>query len=237
MLKAKAQAHRRGCYSEQDRPTSDSRPCSFDDHPLMRSGLSGEINSQNDMQVIAEANDGAEAITAYRVHRPDITLMDIRMPNMGGIEAVIRIRELYPATKFVVLTSGAGDVQAMRALHAGATGYLLKNLLRTELIDTIRAVQSGRRKIPREVAQLIAEHAIADGLTARELDVLRAVSRGKANKVIANDLTISEHTVKNHIKNILSKPRRGTIGQDAVVIAFSTWIHRNLIEFPKPWKR
>ena len=196
-----------------------------DDHPLMRSGIAGEINSQRDMQVVAEASNGVEAIAAYRVHRPDVTLMDIRMPDMGGIEAITQIRATYPAAKFVVLTSSAGDVQAMRALQAGATGYLLKNLLRTELIDTIRVVHSGRRKIPGEIAQQIAEHAMEDVVSARELEVLRGVSQGKANKIIADDLCISEHTVKNHIKSILSK-LDASDRTDAVVIA----IRRGYIE-------
>ncbi|MBB5059590.1 DNA-binding NarL/FixJ family response regulator [Granulicella aggregans] len=196
-----------------------------DDHPLMRSGIAGEINSQRDMQVVAEASNGVEAIAAYRVHRPDVTLMDIRMPDMGGIEAITQIRATYPAAKFVVLTSSAGDVQAMRALQAGATGYLLKNLLRTELIDTIRVVHSGRRKIPAEIAQQIAEHAMEDVVSARELEVLRGVSQGKANKIIADDLCISEHTVKNHIKSILSK-LDASDRTDAVVIA----IRRGYIE-------
>jgi DNA-binding NarL/FixJ family response regulator len=189
-----------------------------DDHPLMRSGIAGEINLQKDMRVVAEASDGEEAITAHRTHRPDVTLMDIRMPGMGGIEAITNIRASSPTAKFIILTSSAGDVQAIRAFQAGATGYLLKNLLRTELIDTIRLVQAGRRKIPAEIAQQIAEHAMEDNITARELDVLRGVSKGKANKIIADDLHISEHTVKNHIKNILSK-LAASDRTDAVVIA------------------
>jgi DNA-binding NarL/FixJ family response regulator len=196
-----------------------------DDHPLMRSGISGEINLQQDMQVVAEASSGVEAIAAYRIHRPDVTLMDIRMPDMGGIEAITQIRTTYPTAKFVVLTSSAGDVQAMRALQAGATGYLLKNLLRTELIDTIRTVHSGRRKIPAEIAQQIAEHSMEDVVSARELEVLRGVSQGKANKIIADDLCISEHTVKNHVKSILSK-LDASDRTDAVVIA----IRRGYIE-------
>jgi len=176
-----------------------------DDHPLMRAGIAGEINLQQDMEVVAEASDGTEAIAAFRKHRPDVTLMDIRMPDMDGIEVIVKLRVDYPVSRFIILTSSAGDVQALRAFQAGATGYLLKNLLRTELIDTIRLIHAGKRRIPPEIAQQIAEHAAEDVITPRELEVLREVSRGKANKIIADDLRITEHTVKNHIKSILSK--------------------------------
>jgi DNA-binding NarL/FixJ family response regulator len=138
-----------------------------DDHPLMRSGITGEINGQPDMKIVAEAGDGNEAIAAFRAHRPDITLMDIRMPNVGGIEAILEIRKDFPKARFVILTTAAGDIQALRAFQAGAAGYLLKNLLRTELIDTIRLVHGGRRRIPPEVAQQLAEHAADDAITPR----------------------------------------------------------------------
>jgi len=196
-----------------------------DDHPLMRSGIIGEINAQTDMKVVAEAGDGNEAIAAFRARRPDVTLMDIRMPNLGGIEAIAEIRKDFPNSRFVILTTAAGDIQALRAFQAGAVGYLLKNLLRTELIDTIRLVHSGRRRIPPEVAQQLAEHAADDAITPRELEILRGVSKGKSNKIIADDLNISEHTVKNHIKSILSKLNAND-RTDAVVIA----IRRGYIE-------
>jgi DNA-binding NarL/FixJ family response regulator len=196
-----------------------------DDHPLMRSGITGEINGQPDMKIVAEAGDGNEAIAAFRAHRPDITLMDIRMPNVGGIEAILEIRKDFPKARFVILTTAAGDIQALRAFQAGAAGYLLKNLLRTELIDTIRLVHGGRRRIPPEVAQQLAEHAADDAITPRELEILHGVSKGKANKIIADDLNISEHTVKNHIKSILSKLDAND-RTDAVVIA----IRRGYIE-------
>jgi DNA-binding NarL/FixJ family response regulator len=176
-----------------------------DDHPILRAGLRGEINAQTDMQVVAEASDGKEAIALFHLHRPDVTLMDVRMPGLGGIEAIEILRKEFPNAKFVILTTAAGDIVALRAFRAGAVGYLLKNLLRTELIDTIRVVHSGRRRIPPEIAQQIAEHAADDSLSQRELDVLRAVSQGRANKIIASELGISENTVKNHIKSILSK--------------------------------
>jgi DNA-binding NarL/FixJ family response regulator len=196
-----------------------------DDHPLMRSGIIGEIDAQSDMKVVAEAGDGNEAIAAFRAHRPDVTLMDIRMPNLGGIESIAEIRKDFPNSRFIILTTAAGDIQALRAFKAGAVGYLLKNLLRTELIDTIRLVHGGRRRIPPEVAQQMAEHAADDAITSRELEILRGVSRGKANKIIADDLNISEHTVKNHIKSILSKLDAND-RTDAVVIA----IRRGYIE-------
>jgi DNA-binding NarL/FixJ family response regulator len=176
-----------------------------DDHPLMMAGIVGEINAQADMRVIAEASDGDEAVALFRKHRPDVTLMDIRMPKVDGIAAIAAIHRQFPQAKIVVLTTSAGDVQAVRAFKAGAVGYLLKNLLRTELVETIRLVHRGHKRIPPEIAQQIAEHAADDSITTRELEVLRGVAKGNSNKVIASDLKISEHTVKNHLKSILSK--------------------------------
>ena len=196
-----------------------------DDHPIMRSGLRGEIDAQADMQVVAEASEGNEAIELFRVHRPDVTLMDVRMPGLGGIEAIEVLRKEFPNARFVILTTAAGDIIALRAFKAGAVGYLLKNLLRTELIDTIRLVHSGRRRIPPEVAREMAEHAADDSLSQRELDVLRAVSQGQANKIIASELGISENTVKNHVKSILSK-LDASDRTDAAIIA----IRRGYIE-------
>ncbi|HEX4065268.1 MAG TPA: response regulator transcription factor [Acidobacteriaceae bacterium] len=181
------------------------RVMTVDDHPLMMAGISGEINAQPDMRVVAEASDGGEALQQFRRHRPDITLMDIRMPAVNGIEAIEAIRGEFPQARIIVLTTAAGDVQAVRAFKAGALGYLLKNLLRTELVETIRTVHGGRKRIPPEVAQQIAEHAADDSITSRELDVLRGVAKGSSNKIIASNLNISEHTVKNHLKSILSK--------------------------------
>jgi DNA-binding NarL/FixJ family response regulator len=181
------------------------RVMTVDDHPLMMAGICGEINAQSDMRVVAEAADGDAALTLFRVHRPDITLMDIRMPKVNGIAAISAIRQEFPRARIVVLTTTGGDVQAVRAFKAGAAGYLLKNLLRTELTDTIRLVHSGQKRIPPEVAQEIAAHATDDEITTRELDVLRGVAGGSSNKIIASTLNISEHTVKNHIKSILAK--------------------------------
>ncbi len=173
-----------------------------DDHPLMRAGLAGEINAQADMRVVSEAADGEEAITSYRSHRPDVTLMDLRMPRLGGVEA---IRREYAQSRFVVLTTSSGDVQVLRAIRAGAVGYLLKNVLRTELTDTIRLVHAGRHRIPPEIAQEVAEHALDEKVSEREAVVLKHIARGRSNKIIADQLSISENTVKNHVKSLLSK--------------------------------
>jgi DNA-binding NarL/FixJ family response regulator len=181
------------------------RVMAVDDHPLMMAGISGEINAQPDMRVVAEASDGDEALALFRKHHPDITLMDIRMPKVNGIDAISAIRQEFPRARIIVLTTASGDVQAVRAFKAGAVGYLLKNLLRTELVETIRLVHKGGKRVPPEIAQQIAEHAADDSITERELDVLRGVAKGGSNKIIASDLDISEHTVKNHLKNILSK--------------------------------
>jgi DNA-binding NarL/FixJ family response regulator len=181
------------------------RVLTVDDHPLMMAGIAGEVDAQRDMRVVAQAADGDEAIAHFRAHRPDVTLMDIRMPKLNGIDAITAIRSEFPRAKIVILTTAAGDIQALRAFKAGAVGYLLKNLLRTELIDTIRIVHAGQRRIPPEIAQQLAQHAADDALTARELDVLRGIAKGQSNKVIAFNLSIVEHTVKNHIKSILSK--------------------------------
>jgi DNA-binding NarL/FixJ family response regulator len=181
------------------------RVLTVDDHPLMMAGIAGEINAQPDMRVVAEATDGAQGIVCFREHRPDVTLMDIRMPNVSGLDAVSAIRREFPAARIVVLTTVGGDMHALRAFKAGAVGYLLKNMLRKDLIDTIRHVHAGKKRIPPEIAKELAEHSMDNTLTSRELDVLRAVAQGNSNGGIASALSISEHTVKNHIKSIFSK--------------------------------
>jgi DNA-binding NarL/FixJ family response regulator len=181
------------------------RVLTVDDHPLMSAGIAGVIDSQPDMQVVAQATDGAQSIELFRTHQPDVTLMDIRMPHVNGLDAVTLIRQEFPQARIVVLTTVGGDVQALRAFKAGAVGYLLKNTLRKELVDTIRAVHAGQKRIPPEVANELAEHATDDMLTPRELDVLRGAAQGKSNEEIAAALYISMHTVKNHIKSVLSK--------------------------------
>jgi DNA-binding NarL/FixJ family response regulator len=173
----------------------------------MMAGIAGEINAQPDMRVVAEATDGSEGIARFREHRPDVTLMDIRMPNVDGLDAVSAIMREFPTARIVILTTVGGDVQALRAFKAGAAGYLLKNMLRKDLIDTIRLVHAGKRRIPPEIAKELAEHSMDDALTTREIDVLRGVARGNSNGGIASELSISEHTVKNHVKSILSKLR------------------------------
>jgi DNA-binding NarL/FixJ family response regulator len=181
------------------------RVLTVDDHPLLREGIAAVIAGEDDIKLVAEATNGAEAIELFRTHRPDITLMDVQMPGMSGIEAMQAIRAEFSNARFIVLTTYQGDVLAMRALKAGASGYLLKNMLRKELLSTIRAVNAGRRCIPPEVALELAEHTSGDALTDREVAILQRVAQGNSNKVIASDLNLSEATVKGHMKNILSK--------------------------------
>ncbi len=181
------------------------RILTVDDHQLLREGIAAVIEGQPDMRVVGEASTGYEAVESFRRERPDITLMDLRMPGMSGMEAITAIRAEFPNARIIVLTTYAGDVQAAAALKAGAAGYLLKNLVRKELIDTIRVVHSGKRRVPTEIATQIAEHVADDALSEREIEVLRCVSAGKSNKLIANELDISEDTVKSHMKSILPK--------------------------------
>jgi DNA-binding NarL/FixJ family response regulator len=176
-----------------------------DDHPLMREGIVAVIQGAADIIVVGEAGNGQQAIEMFRVHRPDVTLMDLQMPIMNGIDAIKTIRLEYPTSHFIVLTTYQGDVQALRALKAGATGYLLKNMIWKDLPESIRAVHSGRRRIPAEIAEALVEHVADDALTEREVEVLRRVATGTANKVIAFELSVSEATVKAHMKNILAK--------------------------------
>jgi DNA-binding NarL/FixJ family response regulator len=176
-----------------------------DDHPLLREGIAAVIAGEDDMELVAEATGGKEAIALFRIHRPDVTLMDLQMPDMNGIDAILAIRSEFSSARFIVLTTYQGDVQALRALRAGASGYLLKNMLRKELLETIRAVNAGRRRIPPEIAAGLADHMVEDTLTDREVAVLRWVAMGSSNKIIASELNLSEATVKGHMKSILSK--------------------------------
>jgi DNA-binding NarL/FixJ family response regulator len=176
-----------------------------DDHPLLREGLAAVLQGQSDMSLVAEATNGIEAIEAFRRVRPDVTLMDLRMPEMSGIDAIVAIRHEFPSARVIVLTTYQGDVQALRALKAGAVAYLLKSMLRKELLETIRHVHAGGKRIPPDIASEIAEHATFDELSLREIEVLRLVAGGNANKRVASMLFISEETVKAHMKSVLSK--------------------------------
>jgi DNA-binding NarL/FixJ family response regulator len=185
--------------------TKKIRVLAVDDHPLLREGIAAVIDGEEDIELVAEATSGEEAIDLFRQHRPDVTLMDLQMPGINGIDAILAIRREFANARFIVLTTYQGDVQALRALKAGAMGYLLKNMLRKELLETIRAVHAGRRRIPPEIAAELADHMTDDALTDREVAVLRRVSMGNSNKIIAAELNLSEATVKGHMKSILSK--------------------------------
>ena len=181
------------------------RILTVDDHPMLREGIAALVASQPDMKLIAEASTGREALEQFRKHRPDLTLMDLQMPDMDGIEAMVAICSEFPDARIIVLTTYKGDIQVLRALKAGARAYLLKGLLRKELLETIRAVHAGQKRISPNVAVELADHALDDALTSREIDVVRLIAGGHANKLIADQLGITEDTVKGHVKNVLSK--------------------------------
>ena len=201
------------------------RILTVDDHFLVREGIATFIAAQSDMKLVAEATNGHEAIQQFREHHPDVTLMDLQMPEMNGLEAILAIRNEFQEARIIVLTTYKGDVQVLRALKAGARAYLLKGLLRKELLETIRAVHAGEKRIPVEVASLLAEHAVDDTLTLREIDVLRLLAGGNANKMIASQLSITEETVKFHVKNILSK-----LGASDRTHAVTVALKRGIIE-------
>jgi len=202
------------------------RILAVDDHPLVREGISGLVAGQSDMSVVAEATNGREAIKQFRAHRPDVTLMDLQMPEMNGLDAIIAIRGEFSEARIIVLTTYAGDVQALRAIKAGARAYLLKNTLHKELLDSIRAVHAGRRNISPEVSYELAEHATDDALTPAEISVLRLSAAGNANKQIADQLSITEETVKGRVKNILSK-----LGANDRTHAAMIGLKRGIIDF------
>jgi len=181
------------------------RVFSVDDHPLLREGIAAVINNQPDMVMVAQASTGREAVQLFRDHQPDVTLMDLRLPDISGIDAVISIRGEFPDARVVMLTTFEGDVEIQRALAAGARGYVLKNMPPSDLVDVVRQVHAGKKRIPHEIAAQLAEHISDEALTPREVDVLRHVAGGNRNRDIAEQLFISEETVKVHVKHIMDK--------------------------------
>jgi DNA-binding NarL/FixJ family response regulator len=196
-----------------------------DDHAVLREGLTMIIESQSDLQVIAETGSGKQAVALFEEHRPDITLLDLGLPDLHGVDVIKTIRERYPEARIIVLTTYLGDVQALRALRAGASGYLLKATLRRDLLDTIRAIYLGQRHVQAEVASEIANHAADQPLTEREIEVLKLIAKGCSNKIVADRLGISEDTVKGHVRNILEKLKAND-RTHAVTIA----LHRGYFE-------
>lgn len=201
------------------------RILSVDDHPMLREGIAAVLASEQDLILVAEANNGREAVEQFRNHRPDVTLMDVQMPELNGIDAILKIREEFPDARIIMLTTYSGDAQAARAFTAGASGYLLKNMVRKELIETIRSVHAGKKRIPPEIAIEMAEHHTDDALTSREIEVLREVAAGNANKMVAQLLNVSEETIKAHMKSILSK-----LGANDRTHAVTIALKRGIIE-------
>ncbi len=201
------------------------RILTVDDHPLLREGVAAVLANESDMVVVAEAGNGREAVEQFRVHRPDVTLMDLQMPGMNGTDAILAIRKEFHEARIIVLTTYGGDAQAVRALKAGASGYLLKNMVRKELAETIRSVHAGKKRIPPEIAVEMAEHHADDALTEREIEVLREVAAGNSNKAAALHLAVSEETVKAHMRSILSK-----LGANDRTHAVTIALKRGIIE-------
>ena len=201
------------------------RVLTVDDHPLLRKGIAALVNAEPDMKLIAEASNGQEAVESFRLHRPDVTLMDIQMPGFNGIEAINRIHSEFPDARIIVLTTYTGDAQVVKALRAGARAYILKGHVHRELLETIRAVHVGQKRIPPDIAAELAEHAADDELTQREIDVLRLIGAGNSNKLIADQLSIGEATVKSHVTNILSK-----LGANDRAHAVTIGLKRGIIE-------
>jgi DNA-binding NarL/FixJ family response regulator len=202
------------------------RILAVDDHPVVRQGIAGLVAVHSDMNLVAEASNGREAIQQFRAHHPDVTLMDLQMPEMNGLDAIIAIRGEFPESRIIVLTTYVGDAQVLRALKAGARAYLLKNSLHKELLETIRAVHAGKKALSAEASYQLAEHATDDALTPAEVRVLRLIAEGNANKEIAAQLSISEETVKGQVRNILSK-----LGANDRTHAAMIGFKRGIIEF------
>ena len=181
------------------------RILAVDDHPLLRKGIAALVNAEADMKLVAEASNGEEAVESFRLHLPDVTLMDLQLPGLNGIEAIDRILSEFPDARIIVLTTYTGDAQVLRALRAGARAYILKGHVHRELLETIHTVHAGRKRIPPDIASELAEHATDDELSFREIEVLRLIATGNSNKEIADRLSIGEATVKSHVSNILSK--------------------------------
>jgi DNA-binding NarL/FixJ family response regulator len=181
------------------------RVLTVDDHPLLREGIATLVNAEADMKLVAEASTGREAVQMFQLHRPDVTLMDLQMPDMNGSEAIVEIRSEFPDARIIVLTTYTGDAQVLKALKAGARAYLLKGDVHLELLEMIRSVHAGHKRIPPQIAAELAEHAGDDPLSPREIEVLRLIATGSSNKLIADQLSISEATAKSHVANILSK--------------------------------
>jgi DNA-binding NarL/FixJ family response regulator len=204
------------------------RILTVDDHPLLRKGIAALVNAELDMKLVAEASNGREAVDAFRSHRPDVTLMDLQMPKVDGLDAIHAIREDFPEARIIVLTTYSGDMRVLRALRAGAKGYILKGNVQEELLNAIRAVHAGQKRIPPDVAAELAIHSTDDALTEREIDVLKLIGAGNGNKQIADKLSISEATVKSRVTNILSKlgandrAHAVTIGLERGIIALGT---------------
>jgi DNA-binding NarL/FixJ family response regulator len=207
------------------------RILTVDDHPLLRNGIAALVNAEPDLKLVAEASNGKEAIDAFRVHRPDVTLMDLQMPGVDGLEGIEAIRREFPEARIIVLTTYSGDTRVLRSLKAGARAYILKGHVHKELLDTIRAVHAGQKRIPPEIAAELAEHATDDALTEREISVLRLIAAGNSNKQIADHLSIGEATVKSHVTNILSK-----LGANDRVHAVTIGLKRGIIELNLPQK-
>jgi len=201
------------------------RILAVDDHPVVRQGIAGMVAIESDMTLVAEASNGREAIQQFRANRPDITLMDLQMPEMNGLDALIAIRNEYPDAKVIMLTTYTGDVQILRALKAGAWGYLLKSTLHRDLLHTIRSVYEGKKALSPEVSYEVAEHGTDEALTPREVDVLRLIAAGNSNKRVADKLSIGEASVKSHVENILSK-----LGANDRTHAVTIALKRGIIE-------